>query len=409
MARFLHVWLSGNCVGELQQDDDGQLRFRYLEEWLSHVEAAPLSVSLPLQKEAFPQKQARPFFAGLLPEETNRDLIAKMFGVSKNNDFALLDRIGGECAGAVSLLPVGATPAVSKPPSYHFFDEEALSKMFSELPKRPLMVGETGLRLSLAGAQSKIAVARLGDAYALPIDNAPSTHILKPSSPHFAGLVENEYFCMKLAAAVGLTVAEVRVGQAGSTSYLEGDRYDRRLHPDGGVDRLHQEDFCQALGIAPEFKYQVEGGPGFKRCFELVRAVSSAPALDLLLLFDAAVFNFLIGNGDAHGKNFSLLYGGSGVRLAPLYDLVCTQAYPELSRAMAMKIGGEREPERIRASNWSKFAEEAGLGVAAALRRLRAFAERTLQAVDQVAASFGKGTNAPEFACTNCERILKDS
>jgi serine/threonine-protein kinase HipA len=409
MARFLHVWLSGSCVGELQQDDDGQLRFRYLEEWLSHVEAAPLSVSLPLQKEAFPQKQARPFFAGLLPEETNRDLIAKMFGVSKNNDFALLDRIGGECAGAVSLLPVGATPAVSKPPSYHFFDEEALSKMFSELPKRPLMVGETGLRLSLAGAQSKIAVARLGDAYALPIDNAPSTHILKPSSPHFAGLVENEYFCMKLAAAVGLTVAEVRVGQAGSTSYLEVDRYDRRLHPDGGVDRLHQEDFCQALGIAPEFKYQAEGGPGFKRCFELVRTVSSAPALDLLLLFDAAVFNFLIGNGDAHGKNFSLLYGGSGVRLAPLYDLVCTQAYPELSRAMAMKIGGERDPGRIRASNWSKFAEEAGLGAAAALRRLRAFAERTLQAVDQVSASFGKGTNAPEFARTNCERILKDS
>jgi|GEM_PF-2570256 len=208
MARFLHVWLNGNRVGELQQDDDGQLRFRYLQEWLSQAEAAPLSVSLPLQKEAFPQKQARPFFAGLLPEETNRDLIAKMFGVSKNNDFALLDRIGGECAGAVSLLPVDATPAVSGPPSYHYFDEEELSKMFFELPKRPLMAGETGLRLSLAGAQSKIAVARLGDAYALPIDNAPSTHILKPSSPHFVGLVENECFCMKLAAAVGLTVAD---------------------------------------------------------------------------------------------------------------------------------------------------------------------------------------------------------
>lgn len=159
----------------------------------------------------------------------------------------------------------------------------------------------------------------------------------------------------------------------------------------------------------PELKYQAEGGPGFKRCFELVRSVSSAPALDLLLLFDAAVFNFLIGNCDAHGKNFSLLYDGSGVRLAPLYDLVSTQAYPELSRAMAMKVGDEREPERIRVRNWSKFAEEAGLGAAAALRRLRSFAERTLEAVDQVAPSFGIATNAPEIARTNCERVLKES
>lgn len=408
MARFLHVWLNGDCIGELQQDDDGRLRFRYFEEWRSHPKAAPLSISLPLQKEAFPQKQARPFFAGLLPEESNRDLIAKMLGVSKNNDFGLLDGIGGECAGAVSLLPVGAVPAASKPPAGQVFDEEALSKMFSELPKRPLMVGESGLRLSLAGAQSKIAVSRLGDAYALPLDNTPSTHILKPSSPHFAGLVENECFCMKLAAALGLAVAKVRVSRAGPISFLEVERYDRRLHPDGSVERLHQEDFCQALGIPPELKYQAEGGPGFKRCFELVRAVSSVPALDLLLLFDAAVFNFLIGNGDAHGKNFSLLHSSSGIRLAPLYDLVCTQAYPELSPIMAMKIGGERNPGRIRLTHWSEFASEAGLGMAVAMRRIRLFAERTLKAIDEVADAFGKDTKAPEMTRTNCQKLLTE-
>ena len=104
MARILHVWLQDTLVGELQQDDSGQLRFRYAEEWLAAPDAVPLSVSLPLRSEGFSQKLARPFFAGLLPEEANRTLIAKSFGISKNNDFALLDRIGGECAGAVSLM-----------------------------------------------------------------------------------------------------------------------------------------------------------------------------------------------------------------------------------------------------------------------------------------------------------------
>ena len=99
--------------------------------------------------------------------------------------------------------------------------------------------------------------------------------------------------------------------------------------------------------MAPEMKYQSEGGPGLKRCFELVRSVSSAPAVDLLRLFDAVLFNYLIGNGDAHGKNFSLIYEGREIRLAPFYDLVCTQAYPELSKTMAMKLGGERNPEEL--------------------------------------------------------------
>ncbi|MCX6967647.1 MAG: type II toxin-antitoxin system HipA family toxin, partial [Verrucomicrobia bacterium] len=352
MARILHIWLSDRLVGELQQDDSGQLRFRYAGEWLALPDAVPLSVSLPLRAEGFSQKLARPFFAGLLPEEANRALIAKSFGVSKNNDFALLDRIGGECAGAVSLMPEGIPPTGSEPGAYEAIDEATLAQLLAELPKHPLLAGKAGLRLSLAGAQNKMAIARVGDGYALPLNGAPSTHILKPPSPHFAGLIENECFCMKLAAAVGLKVAAVRIGRAQDSSFLEIERYDRRHLSDGTLERIHQEDFCQALGVAPEMKYQSEGGPGLKRCFELVRSVSSAPAVDLLRLFDAVLFNYLIGNGDAHGKNFSLLYDGGEIRLAPLYDLVCTQAYPELSKTMAMKIGGERNPDSVVARNW---------------------------------------------------------
>ena len=153
MVRNLHVWLLGHRVGELLQEDSGQLQFRYLDEWLALPNAVPFSISLPLQNEAFSQKLARPFFAGLLPEESNRSIIAAAFGVSKNNDFALLDRIGGECAGGVTLLPDGELEGVPETPLYHPMDEAALSNLFSELPNRPLLAGKKGLRLSLAGVR----------------------------------------------------------------------------------------------------------------------------------------------------------------------------------------------------------------------------------------------------------------
>ena len=405
MARILHVWLRERLVGELQQDDSGQLRFRYAEEWLAAPDAVPLSVSLPLRAEGFSQKLARPFFAGLLPEEANRTLIAKSFGISKNNDFALLDRIGGECAGAVSLMPEGVPPSGAEPGAYETIDEARLAHLLAELPKHPLLAGKAGLRLSLAGAQNKMAIARIGEGYALPLNGAPSTHILKPPSPHFAGLIENECFCMKLAAAVGLSVAGVRIGRAQDTAFLEIERYDRRQLPDGTWERIHQEDFCQALGVAPEMKYQSEGGPGLKRCFELVRSVSSAPAVDLLRLFDAVVFNYLIGNGDAHGKNFSLIYDGGETRLAPLYDLVSTQAYPELSQSMAMKLGGERNAGGVVARNWRKLADEAGFGQPVALRRIQEMSQRVLNAMEKLAPEYGDQIRVPAVLRSNCSRV----
>ena len=300
----------------------------------------------------------------------------------------------------------GAPPTGSEPGSYDPLDEAALARLLAELPKRPLLAGEKGLRLSLAGAQNKMAVARTETGYSLPLNGAPSTHILKPPSPHFAGLIENECFCMKLAAAVGLNVAAVRIAQAQDSPFLEIERYDRRHLSDGSVERLHQEDFCQALGVVPELKYQAEGGPGLKSCFELVRSVSSVPAVDLLRLFDAVVFNYLIGNRDAHGKNFSLIYDGREIRLAPLYDLVCTQANPELSQTMAMKLGGERDPASVMPRNWRKFADEAGLGQPVALRRIQALAQRVLDAVKTLAPDFGAVNQPPPVVRRNCVRAL---
>lgn len=389
MAKMLDVYLFRNLVGHLIQDDGGQMIFDYTESWTKIPNACPLSHSLPLRSERFTRKECRGFFAGILPEENKREVIARNLGISARNDYAMLERIGGECAGAVTFLPVGdLLPEHNY--NYHPLTNEELVAILQELPKRPLLAGEKGVRLSLAGAQDKIAVRVDGDQVSLPLDGAPSTHILKPAIERFDGVVFNEALSMKLAAAVGLPTAPVEFRTVEGTTFLLVERYDRvhrqRSDEEFPIERVHQEDFCQALGIVPETKYQKEGGPSLKDCFSLLREVSSAPVIDLARLLDAVIFNYLVGNNDAHGKNFSLLYPGAGtaslqVRLAPLYDIVSTAYYPELSREMAMKLGGEYSSERIASGNFEKLAEEAGLAKPLVRRRVPELADAILAAL----------------------------
>src|SRR5437868_1340498 len=285
--------------------------FDYDKGWLDRAGAAPLSQSLPLRAKRFRNKECRGFFAGILPEESKREIIARNLGISARNDFAMLERIGGECAGAVTFMPKGE-PLPTREPGYRTLSQDGLVAILRELPRRPLLAGEKGVRLSLAGAQDKLAIRMEEGAICVPLGGAPSTHILKPDVERFAGVVFNEAFCMQLAAAAGLPAAPVEIRKIDDLDYLLVERYDRlhRVGVDGSpvIERLHQEDFCQALGIVSEQKYQKEGGPSLKQCFALVRDVSSAPVIDLARLLDAVIFNYLAGNNDAHGKNFSLLY-----------------------------------------------------------------------------------------------------
>jgi len=403
MARFLDVLLHQQRVGQLEQDDFGSLWFRYSEEWLALRDAVPLSHSLSLQQEPFKRNECRPFFAGLLPEEQSREVIAKVLGVSSRNDFAILERIGGECAGAVMLVPPG-TVLSSLVGSYRELTESELAGLIAGLPRRPLLAGEAGVRLSLAGAQGKLALALGPDGdYRLPVDGAPSTHILKPESSRFEHLVENECFCMRLAALAGLDVADTRIDDADGRKFLLVKRYDRHAVPEGFPQRIHQEDFCQALGIPPELKYQQEGGPNLKQCFELVRTVSSVPGVDVLRLFNAVIFNYLIGNNDAHGKNFSFLYQDGTARLAPLYDLVSTQAYPTLSQEMAMKIGKERNPMALTARHWRRFFQDAGLNPTIAVRHLQSTTSKVLDLIPKIEIPHEV---LPALIQANCERLL---
>ena len=386
MAKTLDVYLHRELVGHLIQNNGGQMVFDYAASWLQKPDATPLSHSLPLREKRFTRKECRGYFAGVLPEESKRAIIARNLGISERNDYSMLERIGGECAGAVTFLPAGEALS-ARDDHYRALSSPELAGILRELPRRPLLAGETGIRLSLAGAQDKIAVRVEGDAVSLPLDGAPSTHILKPAVERFAGGVFNEAYCMKLASAVGLPAAKTEIRRVEDVEYLLVERYDRthRQNSEGVpvLERLHQEDFCQALGIVSENKYQKEGGPSLKQCFALLREVSSAPVLDLARLLDAVIFNYLVGNNDAHGKNFSLLYRGVGTanietRLAPLYDVVSTRYYPELTRELAMKIGGEYSSDRLTKTNFEQLAEDAGLAKPLVRRRVPELAEAVL-------------------------------
>lgn len=383
-TKELSVYLHDSSVGHLAQDKHGRISFSYSPAWLEQSHCMPLSQSLPLREEPFEGKECQGFFAGVLPEEENRRIIAAILGISSHNDFALLEQIGGECAGAVTFLPAGQ-PLPPQAPAYQALSNSDLAEILRELPTRPLMAGHKDVRLSLAGAQNKLAI-HIDDHgnISLPLQNAPSTHILKPTIPGFEGIVENEAFCMNLARKAGLPTARVSTASTEGTAYLLTERYDRHLTTDGKLRRLHQEDFCQALGLPPQLKYQNEGGPTLKQCFSLIRDVSNTPAPDLLTLLDATTFNFLIGNNDAHGKNFSFLYetpGASGTRqvrarLAPLYDLLSTTIYPKLSPKMAMKIGSKYLPGQVRIRHWQTLWHDAGFSENAARKRTIQFARK---------------------------------
>jgi serine/threonine-protein kinase HipA len=377
MKRLI-VYLHGHPVGVLEQDDSGLLTFQYSPEWLGAPNAMPLSRSLPLQGEVFRGKHARPFFAGILPDEGPREQIAAILGVSERNDFAMLERIGGECAGAVTLLPEGVPHPTLGETQTRELSEKELQDIILELPRRPLMAGAEGLRLSLAGAQSKLPVVIHGASIGLPLGNTPSTHIIKPEPERFPGLVANEALCMTLAKTVGLNAPPVSTRSIGNKPCILVQRYDRGINQHGAVVRVHQEDFCQALGVPPENKYQQEGGPMLRDCIALLRDWSTIAALDIRDFLDGLIFNVLIGNADAHGKNYSILYRDGQRRLAPLYDLVCTLAWPELSKTPAMKIGKSDSMETVTPAHWQKMAEETRVGWPTLRERIVDLSQKTL-------------------------------
>jgi serine/threonine-protein kinase HipA len=351
----LSIRVKGIPVGILEQTKQGKIIFTYDEQ--AHQ---AISLAMPIRKEPYDKNQTEAYFAGLLPEsEMVKKIIGKKYGISPNNPFALLKAIGYDCAGAISCHEMD-DPVVAQSTQTingRIISENELYEHIQELPKRPLFLEVDGLRLSLAGVQDKAAVCLVDDQIALAEQGCPTTHIIKPASSYFEGLVENEYFCLRIAKSLGLPVPDLRLYKIKDITFMLIERYDRKIS-NNQIERIHQEDFCQALGVLSSKKYQNEGGPSFKDCFELLKTTSQ-PAVDLNQLVAGLVFNYLIGNMDAHAKNFSLLHHSQhNIRLAPFYDMVCTRVYPELSKKMAMKIGGEYEAEKVLVKHWKQLCQD---------------------------------------------------
>lgn len=336
---ILDVYLYGQLVGNISTDSDSGFEFTY-----SPSAPYQLSISLPLEKQVFPAKEAEPFFSGLLPDGIIRERLATNAHCSSGSIASLLSAYGADIAGAVVILD-HEEPYKDESAGYREISEAELAERIRDIGSSSLLLWGDEARLSLAGAQEKVPLFHKDGKWFLPTGNAPSNCIIKPGKE----LAVNEYVVTTLASSFGLNVPSLSLFSFKEQMTVVSERYDRTVL-EGNTMRLQQEDMCQAMGISPELKYQSDGGPGIEDILQLIRSYSSLPILDTEAFLQCIIFDFLIGNCDAHAKNFSFLYGyrsKESVRLAPFYDLVSTTVYPALSRNLAMKIGNAKKIDRV--------------------------------------------------------------
>ena len=379
--RTLNVFWGDQRVGRIWQNPLSHFCFRYDRDYLTSDQAKAISLSLPLQVETFEPPMAEVFFENLLPEGIIKDHIAKARHCSPDNNLALLNLLGGDCAGALTI-------SAAKNPFYPENDPEPLSDNALEKliinGSHSLLLAARHSRLTLAGAQPKIPLIIKDDQILLPTEKHPSSHIFKPDSDRFPDLVENEHFCMTLAKTVGLNVPKTHIWKGQTQKGLFIERYDRLIDRNGKIIRLHQEDFCQALGIKAHLKYEDNGGPSFSWCYRLLYENSANLLIDMQQFVDWVIFNYLIGNTDAHGKNISLLYSKDKIRLAPFYDLVSTTVYGDLSRNTAMRIGGLNRLDLLQLRHWNQLAETLMIKPRYVIECVHSMTEKVLGAVTEM-------------------------
>ena len=359
-------------VGSITGDSEFSAVFEYSEDYINSRDAKPISISLPLRREAYGPEQTRIFFEGLLPEGFLRRTVAKNNRVDADDYLSLLGMLGSECLGAITLK---GEDYQWFEPGYRKLDADVMYDLAAEgATKSADLIAES--HLSLTGASGKIGVYRdAGGEWYLPIGNAPSTHILKQSHIRYDFIVQNEQLALMTAKAMGIETPGTVIINNSKPEHedevlLATERYDRTM--EGSIKslsgmpcplRLHQEDFGQALGISAANKYERPGEHHMKDMFRILRAHSASPIDDQIKLWDMIIFHYLIGNTDGHIKNFTLLYDSKigSKRLAPAYDIVSTIVYDTHSSEMAFSIGGISEWRELDRSAFERAAKECGL------------------------------------------------
>jgi serine/threonine-protein kinase HipA len=352
----LRVLLNNRLVGHLAKAVSGAIEFQYDKTWLDWQHALPISLSLPLREDAYRGEPVAAVFDNLLPDaDVLRRRVAEKVGAAGTDAYSLLAAIGRDCVGALQFAgendAVGSDIGISGQP----VDDEAIATLLSGLAQAPLGIDQDdSFRISVAGAQEKTALLRYQGRWLKPHGATPTTHIFKteigqlPNGIDLSNSVENEYYCLKLAAAFGLPVTKAEIWSFGTTKALVVERFDRRWTKDGRLLRLPQEDFCQALSVLPTRKYQNMGGPGLVQMLELLGG-SDRPSQDRATLLKAQILFWLIGATDGHAKNFSIFLGSGGnYRLTPLYDILTAQPSLDARQierkqmTLAMSVGDHR-------------------------------------------------------------------
>jgi serine/threonine-protein kinase HipA len=339
---------------------------------------------MPLRLERIASDTFLPWAANLLPESEQLRTLGQLLGMARGDVIGLLSAIGVDTAGALSIGQPGRTASVQWRP---IGKPQDLERLIEELPSKPFLVGEEGVSMSLAGVQTKVAIAldQTG-GICIPMNGSPSTHILKPDAPRLRGSVQNEAFCLTLARRMKIPTPSVTTGRAGKRTYLLVKRFDR-TEVSGRWRRLHQEDFCQALGKPPSAKYEANQtgirGPGLKDMFELTRR--HMPSIDIVHLLDMVVVNVLACNTDAHAKNYAVIIRGNGASIAPMYDLMCGEVWESVTKNLAQKIAGKSRGDDLNGRDWQQFARECGLNPRQVLDRVGTLAKFALEEAEAAA------------------------